>query len=430
MTSHRKLTIDAEALFDARLGAAGVSRAAVAALAPRLGALRDRLQAWRRGDSPSYFGLPFAGGEKELAQRARELAGRFARTVVFGIGGSSLGGEMLVRVLGGRRHPVAFYDNVDPATLAELDRVDWRETLLIVISKSGTTAETLAQFLTVLPALEASLGANKLRQHVLAVTESPEGDLARIATSLGCEALPHPAVGGRYSVLSVVGLLPAALAGVDIEALLAGARDMATRCLDPKLESNPALFQAATQYLHAERGRTLFVQLSYADRLRPITRWYRQLLAESVGKIDASGRARGLTPIDAHGTTDQHSQLQLYLEGPDDKQFTLLYDPTLATQGLRVDARFAPLPAVAPLAGHTTGELFHAEFRATRESLTRRQRPNRTITLGADAAALGELIILLETETVALAELLGVDAFDQPAVEEGKQLTRDYLRNG
>ena len=430
MTFDRKLTIDAGAFFDDRLGASGVPRASVAALAPRLDALRERLEAWRRGDAPSYFGLPFAGEEKEFTRRARESAGRFARTVVFGIGGSSLGGEMLVRILGGRRHPVTFYDNVDPSTLAELDRVDWRETLLIVVSKSGPTAETLAQFLTVLPALEASLGANKLRQHILAVTESPHGDLARIASALGCEVLHHPAVGGRYSVLSVVGLLPAALAGVDIEALLAGARDMATRCLAPKLESNPALFQAATQYLHAERGRTLCVQLAYADRLRPITRWYRQLLAESVGKIDASGRPRGLTPIDAHGTTDQHSQLQLYLEGPDDKQFTLLYDPALATQGLRVDARFAELPAVAPLSGHTTGELFHAEFRATRETLTRRKRPNRTLSLGADASALGELIILLETETVALAELLGVDAFDQPAVEEGKQLTRDYLRNG
>lgn len=430
MTSNRKLTIDADAFFEDRLGSGGVPRASVAALAPRLAALRDRLEAWRRGESPSYFGLPFAGEEPALARRARELAGRFARSIVFGIGGSSLGGEMLVRILGGRRHTVTFYDNVDPSTLAELERVDWRETLLIVISKSGTTAETLAQFLTVLPALETSLGANKLRQHVLAITESPDGDLARIAATLGCEVLRHPPVGGRYSVLSVVGLLPAALAGVDIEALLAGARDMASRCLDPKLESNPALFQAATQYLHAERGRSLCVQLSYADRLRPITRWYRQLLAESVGKIDASGRARGLTPIDAHGTTDQHSQLQLYLEGPDDKQFTLLYDPALVTQGVRVDERFAALPAVAPLAGHTTGELFHAEFRATRETLTRRKRPNRTLTLGSDAHALGELIILLETETVALAELLGVDAFDQPAVEEGKQLTREYLRKG
>jgi len=430
MTIDRKLSIDSDAFFDDRLGTAGVSRTAVAALAPRLGALRLRLEAWRRGDEASYFGLPFAAQEKEFARRARELSGRFARSVVFGIGGSSLGGEMLVRILGGRRHPVTFYDNVDPTTLAELEQIDWRETLLIVISKSGTTAETLAQLLTVLPALESSLGANRLKQNLLAVTESPDGDLARIAKSLGCEVLPHPAVGGRYSVLSVVGLLPAALSGVDIEALLAGARDMATRCLDPNLEANPALYQAAAQYLHAERGRTLCVQLSYADRLRPITRWYRQLLAESVGKIDRSGTAKGLTPIDAHGTTDQHSQLQLYLEGPDDKQFTLLCDPSLATQGLPIDTRFADLPAVAPLVNHTTGELFHAEFRATRETLTRRHRPNRTLTLGANAAALGELIILLETETVALSELLGVDAFNQPAVEEGKQLTREYLRQG
>jgi glucose-6-phosphate isomerase len=208
---------------------------------------------------------------------------------------------------------------------------------------------------------------------------------------------------------------------------MAGARAMAERCLAPDLEANPALLQGAAQYLHGERGRTLSVQMAYADRLRPVTLWYRQLWAESLGKHDGGGRARGLTPIDAHGVTDQHSQLQLYLAGPDDKQFTFLVDPALRRQGARIDARFAALPAVAPLAGHTTGELFLAEFDATRETLTRRGRPNRTLSLGPEPAAVGELILLLETETVVVAELLGIDPFDQPAVEEGKVLAREYL---
>jgi glucose-6-phosphate isomerase len=228
--------------------------------------------------------------------------------------------------------------------------------------------------------------------------------------------------------LSVVGLLPAAVAGVDIAAVVRGAQSMAEQCRDAGLENNPAFFNGAAQYLHARQGRRLCVQMIYADRLRPISRWYRQLWAESLGKRDAQGRAQGLTPIEAHGVTDQHSQLQLYLEGPDDKQFTFLVDPSLRGQGISIPDRFRAIPAVAPLVGHTTGDLFLAEFDATRETLTRRGRPNRTLSLAMnDAASIGELIMLLEMETVVVAELLGIDPFDQPAVEEGKLLAREYL---
>jgi glucose-6-phosphate isomerase len=347
---------------------------------------------------------------------------------VFGIGGSSLGGEMLVHSLGNPTHPVRFFDNIDPSTLAELDGTDWHSTALLVISKSGNTAETLAQFLSLLPRLEAELGP-QLREHVQVITENRAGDLARIATELGLEIVAHPPVGGRYSVLSVVGLLPAAIAGVNVAALLAGARAMAEVCGQDDMLENPAFFNGAAQYLHAEHGRRICVFMPYADRLRPFGLWYRQLWAESLGKHDRNGCARGLTPALAMGVTDQHSQLQLYLDGPDDKQFTLLADPQLGRQGARVPERFTGLPATAPLAGHTTGELLLAEYRATRETLTRRGRPNRTIQLDTrDPAALGALILLLELETVVVAQLLGIDPFDQPAVEEGKVLAREYLK--
>jgi glucose-6-phosphate isomerase len=422
------LHLDSAAWLDERLGPAGVRRADIQVLSPRLDGLRQRLRAWRAGTTPSFYHLPFRDDSRAIAARGARLARDYARTVVLGIGGSSLGGEMLVRILGRAAHAVRFFDNVDPTTLTALDELDWRTTALLVISKSGETAETLVQFLGLLPRLEAELGA-RLRDQVIAITENPDGALARIAADLGLETLPHPPVGGRFSVLSVVGLLPAAAAGVDIEALLAGARAMAEACARDDILDNPAFFHGAAQVLHAERGRRLSVFMAYSERLRPLGLWYRQLWGESLGKRDRAGRPQGLSPVLATGVTDQHSQLQLYLDGPDDKQFTLVCDPALAPLGRRVPPRYAELPAVAPLVGHSSGELLLAEFRATRETLTRHARPNRTLEFDSrDPAALGAAILLLELETVVVAELLGVDPFDQPAVEEGKRLARDYLR--
>jgi glucose-6-phosphate isomerase len=428
MTIASGLALDLSTLLDEPRAARCATRSAIRALSPQLDGLRQQLRDWRRGEPFSFYRLPFVDETRAIRERATRITQRFARTVVFGIGGSSLGGEMLVRSLGGAAHPVRFFDNIDPSTLAELERIDWRSTALLVISKSGNTAETLAQFLSLLPRLEAELGA-QLREHVQVITENRDGDLARIATELGLEIIVHPPVGGRYSVLSVVGLLPAAIAGVDVTALLTGARAMAEECGQDDMLENPAFFNGAAQYLHAEHGRSICVFMPYADRLHPLGLWYRQLWAESLGKRDHSGRARGLTPALAMGVTDQHSQLQLYLDGPDDKQFTLLADPKLGSQGARVPERFTGLAATAPLAGHTTGELLLAEFRATRETLTRRSRPNRTIQLDTrDPAAIGALILLLELETVVVAQLLGIDPFDQPAVEEGKVLAREYLK--
>ena len=428
MHAESALAIDMSGMLTPQASARTVTADEIRALAPKLGDLAPRLDGWRRAEPFSFFTLPFATDATSIRQRARDLAQRCRKTIVFGIGGSSLGGEMLACILGDGAHPVQFFDNVDPTTLARLDAVDWNDTLLLVISKSGNTAETLSQLLTVLPAIEHSTGAARLRDRILVITENRDGALARIAQELGLEILPHPAVGGRYSVLSIVGLLPAALAGVDIAAVLNGARRMAERCLAPDLEQNPAFWHGAVQYLHAQRGRTVSVQMIYADRLRTLVYWFRQLWAESLGKHDARGVARGLTPVSAFGVTDQHSQLQLYLDGPDDKQFTLITDPGLRAQGSRVDARFAHLPEVAPLAGHTTGELFHAEFEATRTTLERHHRPVRRLTLSAgDAAAIGEYIMLMEVETIVVAHLLGIDPFDQPAVEEGKILAREYL---
>lgn len=429
MTIHSGVTLDISTLLDKQDDAHYATRSAILELSPQLDDLRVRLRNWKQGKPFSFYHLPYVDESRSIRERATRITRQFTRTIVFGIGGSSLGGETLVRTLGNTTHPVQFYDNIDPSTLAELETVDWQRTALLVISKSGNTAETLSQFLSLLPQLESELG-DRLPEHVQVITENRDGALAQIAIELGIEIIVHPPVGGRYSVLSVVGMLPAAIAGVDITSLLSGARNMAEECGRDDVLENPAFFNGAAQYLHAQQGRRICVFMPYVDRLRPLGLWYRQLWAESLGKRDRSGHAHGLTPALAMGVTDQHSQLQLYLDGPDDKQYTLLADPKLGPQGARVPARHTGLPATAPLAGHTTGELLLAEFHATRETLTRHQRPNRTILLDTrDPAAIGALILLLELETVVVAQLLGVDPFDQPAVEESKVLARQYLKH-
>jgi len=430
LTEISRLSIDNKNLFQEAIGDGGVNQSDIDALSPKLDPLRSQIKQWIDAKDPTFLNLPHKSDIKAIKRRGQKIARDFNRTIVFGIGGSSLGGEMLVRTLGDT-HPkntVNFYDNVDPSTMIELEKISWSETFLMVISKSGNTAETLSQFLTILPIMEHQLGYDKISDHTLVITENKDGALFKLSEELDLEVIEHPPVGGRFSVLSVVGLLPAYVGGVDIAGVMEGARSMVERCAEHDMDVNPAFTNGAAQYLHAKRKRTISVVMPYADNLRFVVNWFRQLWAESLGKIDAEGNHQGLTPTEAHGVTDQHSQLQLLLEGPDDKLVTFITDPGFRFQGRRVPMRFKNIPAIAPLAGHTIGELFLSELKATRTTLSRRGRPNRTFALlGRDAYALGELIILLEMETVVVAELMGIDPFDQPAVEESKVLTREYL---
>jgi len=425
-----RLTINNANLFEDAIGNNGISVDEIEALSPQLDNLRKKIKEWYNSPTPHFLNLPRTTDLEEIKRRGQEFARNFKNTVVFGIGGSSLGGEMLLRTLGHHnpRNKVKFYDNVDPSTLRELNSIDWRETLLLVISKSGNTAETLSQFLTVLPRMERWLGEEKVNDHTLIITENTDGAMYELANRLNITVIEHPPVGGRFSVLSVVGLLPAYISGVDIDGLMEGARAMAKRCSEDSMLDNPAFFNGATHYLHAQKGRSITLMMPYSDNMRLIVNWFRQLWAESLGKVNPNGDCVGLTPMEAHGVTDQHSVLQLLLDGPDDKVVTFLTDPSQRYEGQRVPMRFQDIPAIAPLAGHTIGELFISEMKATRTSHTNRKRPNRTIALlDRDAYALGELIILLEMETAVVGELLGVDPFDQPAVEESKVLTRQYL---
>jgi glucose-6-phosphate isomerase len=344
---------------------------------------------------------------------------------VLGIGGSSLGGQALKDLAVAGRPEIHFLDNPDPVTYERaLKTADLRTTRFVAISKSGGTPETLAQTLIAADALKSEGGGKFLAQHFVAITEPRDSALRNFATAIGCPVLDHPTgIGGRYSVLSVVGMLPALLMGLDAAALRAGARAVLERARSPK--SPPAL-GAAQHWALAQQGALRETVLwCYADRLKTFGPWWRQLWAESLGKD-----GKGTTPVAVLGPVDQHSQLQLFLDGPGGALFTLI---DCATKGLGplMPADDANRLGLGYLAGRRLGDLIAAEARATAESLARRGRPVRRITVDTlDERALGALFMQYMLETILMGKLMGVDPFDQPAVEEGKVLARKYLEGG
>jgi glucose-6-phosphate isomerase len=308
---------------------------------------------------------------------------------------------------------------------ALLGALDLARSGVIAISKSGATAETLAQVLVLLPALEEAVGRARLADHMAVVTEPGPSPLKEIATRYGLPCLDHdPEIGGRFSVFSVVGALPAMIAGLDFAALRRGAGEVLRATLGAKRveESVPAIGAAIAIGLLQERQLTQSVLITYEDRLATLGLWYRQLWAESLGKDGT-----GTTPIWARGTADHHSQLQLYLAGPRDKMFTLVM-PSTAGGGAAMSAPLAEAAGAQGLAGRTLGDLLDAAARATAETLARNGRPVRLIRIEAvNEAALGAVQMHFMIETIIAADLLGVNAFDQPAVEEGKLLALRYL---
>ena len=373
--------------------------------------------------------------EKQAAEHARvtaftgPLRGRYADVVVLGIGGSALGAIALRTALGdafaGANLHVA--DNVDPAPIAALlKRLDLARTLFCVISKSGTTVETLAQYALVRAAIDRD--HRQPMRHLAIVTDPQAGPLREIAVRDRIPVFDIPAnVGGRFSVLTPVGTLPAAFAGFDTSAFLAGAREMRDRCGDDDLKMNPAGVFALLQWrAHTQSGRGIHVMMSYADALRDVSPWFVQLWAESLGKIDADGNGVGPTPLAARGATDQHSQLQLYMEGPPDKTVTFLVEREHRADLKLADA--ALVPAVEHLRGRSLGELLDAEQRATADALATVGRPSMTIELEiCDAHHVGALMMLLMKATIYAGALYRVNPLDQPGVELGKRLAREAL---
>ncbi|HUF29679.1 MAG TPA: glucose-6-phosphate isomerase [Gemmatimonadaceae bacterium] len=361
----------------------------------------------------------------------------FSDIVLLGIGGSALGPIALRSALRApnwnelddeareyfpRLHVV---ENVDPGTIVSLlDRLELGRTLFLVISKSGGTAETMAQYLIVRGRLGTELG-DKAAGHLVFITDPNQGALRRIAEADGIATLAIPPnVGGRFSVLSAVGLLPAALIGVDVEALLAGAAEMKARCEAEALEENPAGVFAALQWLgDTQLGLHTHVLMPYADPLRGLASWFVQLWAESLGKIRPDGTSVGPTPLAALGATDQHSQVQLFMEGPRNKTVAFVHVAESAVD-VEIPPLHADVPELAYLGGKLLGNLLDAERRATAAALAQRGRPNLTITLDTlDAHHFGGLLMLLEIATVFAGEWYGVNPMDQPGVELGKRYT-------
>ncbi len=365
-----------------------------------------------------------------------EVRGRFENLVVLGIGGSALGTIALRNALASRlpelgpsegRPRLTVLDNVDPDLVGEvLDAFDPTRTLFNVISKSGGTAETMSQFLIVRERLIERLGAEGHRANVVVTTDPEKGTMREIVRREGYRSFPVPeGVGGRFSVLSPVGLLPLALCGIDVGELLEGARAMDEACRAPSLGENPALTYAALQWaMQAKKNKPMSVSFAYAHRLASLVDWYAQLLSESIGKrLSRSGEEvfTGPTPVRAVGVTDQHSQVQLYVEGPHDKWFTLLAVERPA-RSVPIPSAYSDLDAVAYLGGRDLTELFHAERDGTRIALTEAGRPNATLRFDeVSPHTAGQYVFLMELAVALMGEYYDINAFDQRGVEAGKE---------
>jgi glucose-6-phosphate isomerase len=422
-------------------GEHGLPRARLTELARRFGDVQAEVRRRRSQGEYGFYGLGDQAPAVQQIRRFAEGVGQaFDHVLVLGIGGSALGMKALLNALkrpswnelddeGREFFPrLTVLDNVDPTSVAEaLRRMDPRRALVNVISKSGGTAETMAQYLVVRQWLEQAIGSAATR-HLVFTTDPKKGALRDIAEREGIAALEvPPQIGGRFSVLSPVGLLPAALVGIDIEGLLAGARQALVRAEQDDLLRNPAALWAALHWAaDATMGARIHVLMPYTDRLREFGEWFRQLWAESLGKAkDRRGQPVhvGPTPLGAVGPTDQHSQVQLFMEGPYDKVVTFIALDRFP-EDVTIPSREGLPPDLAYLAGHSLAELLQAEYQATAAALSRMGRMNCSLHLPElTAAALGEAIMFFQLATGYAGVWYGIDPFDQPGVELGKQLT-------
>jgi glucose-6-phosphate isomerase len=417
----------------------GISQYELDQLTVRIAQITEDMAAERQNGKLPYRDLPY---QEEMVAQVKEvvgkLQGRFDNLVILGIGGSALGNIALQRVLNSpiynllpdRPGPRLFImDNVDPVQVASLlQYLDGQldRTLFNVISKSGRTAETAAHFLIIQKILKDKLPQGKLADHVIATADPANGTLRKIADAENLTSLLVPeGVGGRFSVLSHVGLFSASMCGINIEQILAGARDMDTRVKIPELMKNPAALYAAIQYCFYKRDKKLSVMMPYSFQLKDLSDWFLQLWAESLGKEkDLQGKTvyEGPTPIKALGATDQHSQIQLYREGPNNKVFTFLEVQNFERDVLIGDA--GDIQELAYLSNQKMSRLINSEKLATEYALVQSQRPCLTVRFPEiNAYTVGQFIYLFEVATSYMGSLLNINTYDQPAVELGKEAT-------
>ncbi|MEI6092130.1 MAG: glucose-6-phosphate isomerase [bacterium] len=360
----------------------------------------------------------------KIKKTAADIQKRAKDFVVLGIGGSSLGGRTMISALtnkfSNKGTKVTFLDNVDPDYFSELlETLDLSKTIFNVISKSGSTAETMAQFLVIYRLLSDKLGKYEAIKQIIITTDPEKGALRPLEKSMGFMTFSVPQnIGGRFSVLTDVGLLPAAVAGIDIDALIQGASDVVKLGLTKNTEENIVLQYSLIKYEHNKKGRTCSVMMPYSTKLTDFSAWYVQLWAESLGK-----KGLGQTPILATGATDQHSQLQLFMEGPKDKFITFI--------GIEKNNKAVELPkfdveieAFSYLSGHNMQELIRAEMLSTEKALNENNVPSVRIEIPKlDAYHIGALFMFFELSVAITGEFMNINAFDQPGVELSKKYT-------
>ncbi|MFH1540839.1 MAG: glucose-6-phosphate isomerase [Elusimicrobiota bacterium] len=418
------------------VGVHGVNQKDLQLLYPKLFSARNVVQQKKSKGILGFMELPYKMEDaKKISDFAKKQRTKFDDFVVIGIGGSALGNIAIQTALNHqywnllskkerKNCPRLFVpDNVDPESIKSLlDVLNLKKTVFNIISKSGTTAECLAIFFVLKNALIKKVGVKNWQKHIIISTDEKKGYLRELAEKEKIVSFVIPAnVGGRFSVLSPVGLISAAFCGIKIEKLLKGAMDMDIRC-GQNISKNPAAIYAAIQYLLYQKGKKIDVMMPYVQSLKDVSDWFRQLWAESLGKktnIKGDVVNVGPTPIKALGVTDQHSQVQLYIEGPYDKIITFL-----SVEKYRANIVIPKTSEKHYLEKHTLNELIKSEEEATRVALTKQLRPNCTIVFPeVSEHTIGQLFYMLELATAYIGELFEINAFDQPGVELGKILT-------
>ncbi|MEO5360801.1 MAG: glucose-6-phosphate isomerase [Nitrospirota bacterium] len=365
----------------------------------------------------------------EIKELAAKITGNSDLFILLGIGGSAMGPRAILDALqpmhNFRNHPRIFiYENIDPRTLeAIIEVIDPHRTTINVVSKSGNTAETVASFMIFWEHMKKNLGDEAAKRFV--ITTNPEGGILRqIVKEQNMMSLPvHPSIVGRYSVLSPAGLLLSEIAGISSDELLLGAKDILVKCSNAELWENPAyLFSVLLYLMCVKEKRTINVMMPYADGLKSLSEWFCQLWAESLGKLGL-----GITPYPAVGTTDQHSQLQLWMEGPEDKVviFVRIVD---YGSNVRIPKVFEKIEEFGLLSGQCLNDLIDAAAKSTELALSNASKPNMTITIPIlDAYHVGQLFMFFEISTTFMGFLFGVNPFNQPWIEAGKNNTFGLL---
>lgn len=440
-----KIRLDFNNMMTDFVGEHGISTDDISKITEKIESAKKAMVEKRQNGKMDWRDLPYNQNEvvEDILSYVNEQKDKFDAFVVLGIGGSALGPIAVQQAI---NHPyynelprdkrngfpkLYVVDNVDPEKLVYLfQTIDITKCLFNVISKSGSTSETMSQFMIIKAMLDEKLG-DKAKEHIVCTTDKVNGNLIKISKEEGYKTFIIPSgVGGRFSELTPVGLLAAAFCGIDIKALLAGAEFMDEICRNDDIYKNPAYMYAILNYIGLEKGKNVCVVMPYADSLKYISDWYAQLWAESLGKkYDNDGNIVnvGPTPVKALGVTDQHSQVQLYTEGPFDKMIVLIgvdkYKETI-----QIPKSYQDIPSLGFLGGITQNQLIQTEQMATEYALMKSKKMNMTITLPeVNEFTLGQLLYMFEVATGFAGELLNINAFDQPGVEEGKNATYAFF---